>query len=89
MKWNNKYVAAFITAFIGIGCLTIYMFTQPKHDQYKVIGGAFVMVAELIIFLVAGAVFVFIPKTKFLGQGIFIGAAITLVIGFGVCTAAA
>jgi hypothetical protein len=87
MKWNNKYLVAFITSFLGIGVLSWYLFSLPRHDQYRVIGGAFVMVAELAIFLVTGLVLVFFPKTKSFGQGIFIGAAVTLVIGFGVCTA--
>ena len=88
MKPVNKYIVAFITSFIGIGCLSWYMFVEAKHDSYKVIGGAFVIVTELAIFLLAGLAFIFFPKTKPLGQGIFIGALITLIIGFGVCTAA-
>jgi hypothetical protein len=88
MKPVNKYIVAFITAFLGIGYLFWYLFVQSKHDQHRSIGAAFVIAGELGIFLVAGLLFIFFPRTKFIGQGIFLGTLITLIIGFGVCTAA-
>lgn len=83
---SHKQLAAFITALLGIGCITYFMAVVFKGDQYKVVGGAFVMVIELLIMLITGIILVNIKKRKTIGQGVLIGAGITLLVGFGICS---
>jgi hypothetical protein len=83
---NKKYVAAFVTAFLGIGCISYFMAVVYKGDQYGVIGGAVVMVIEMFVLLITAIILYSSKETKAIGQGVFIGSAITLVIGFGVCS---
>ena len=83
---NKKYWIALLTALIGIGCIYYFMAVVYKGDQYRIIGGAIVMAIEMLIMLVAGIILFNSKSTKAIGQGILIGSAVTLVIGFGVCS---
>jgi len=83
---NQKYLAAFITSILGIGCIYYFMAVVYKGDNYAVIGGAMVMVFEMIFLLLTGVILFNIQSTKPIGQGVLIGSAVTLVIGFGICS---
>ena len=83
---NKKYWIALLTAVLGIGCIYYFMAVVYKGDNYRVIAGAIVMLVEMIVLLITGSILVSISKTKAIGHGILIGSAITLVIGFGVCS---
>jgi hypothetical protein len=85
---NQKFWAALITSVVGIGIVIYFTAVVYKNDPWGAIGIAMVMVVELFIMLVAGILLVFDPKTKPIGQGILLGALITLVVGFGVCSSA-
>jgi hypothetical protein len=85
---NQKLLATLITSVVGIGIVIYFAAFVYKNDHWGVIGIAVVMVVELFIMLVAGILLVFGQKTKSIGEGILLGALITLVIGFGVCSAA-
>lgn len=87
MKGNSKYLSAFITAALGIGYIAYYMGVEVKGDQYGAIGGAVVMVVEMIIFGLLGLLLLVDQRTKSVGQGILLGAGVALVIGFGICSA--
>jgi hypothetical protein len=84
---NDKYIAALVTAVLGIACIFYFMAVVYKGDSYRSLGGAIVMVFEMVIMVVTGWILVSMKSTKPIGQGVFIGAAVTLIIGFGVCTA--
>jgi hypothetical protein len=86
MQRKNKYIAAIVTSLTGIGIISWYMLVKYRHDQYRVLGGAIVMLFEILVMLIAGLVLLYIPKFKSIGQGILIGMGITLVIGFGICS---
>ena len=86
MKWHDKYTVAFITAFLGIGCISWFMLVVFRNDPYKIIGGAFIMFFEMIILVLTALILRISQKTKPIGQGVLLGSAITLVIGFGVCS---
>jgi hypothetical protein len=85
---DNKYIAAFVTSLLGIGCISYFMFVEYKGDNYKSLAGAVIMAIETVTLLLTGFVLVIINKTKTIGQGVLIGTGITLVIGFGICSAA-
>jgi hypothetical protein len=85
---DKKYIAAFVTSILGIGCISYFMFVEYKGDNYKAIAGALIMAIEMIVLLLIGLVLVSISKTKSIGQGVLIGLGITFVIGAGICTSA-
>jgi hypothetical protein len=83
---NKKYLITLLTAIAGIGCIYYFMAFVYNNDKYGVIGGALVMLVEMILLIFTGAMFASFEKTRGIGQGILLGAAITFVIGFGICT---
>jgi hypothetical protein len=85
---DKKYIAAFVTSILGIGCISYFMFVEFKGDMYRSIAGLVVMVMEMLVMLCTGIILVNMNKTKSIGQGVLIGTGITLVIGFGICSAA-
>ncbi len=84
---DRKLIAALVTSVAGIGIIYYYMSVVFAGDNYRAMDGAVVMAVELFILLIIGSVTVSNKKTKDIGQGILIGTATTLVIGFGVCSA--
>jgi hypothetical protein len=83
---NKRYLIALITSVIGTGCIYLYMISVDKKAQYGILDVALFMTFEIFIMLMAGTILISSEKTKTSGSGILIGMAITLVIGFGVCT---
>lgn len=83
---NKTYLAACITAAIGIGYIIYYMTVLAAHDPYRVIGCAIVMVVEIFLMLFAYLILNSIPQTKAWSGGVFIGMLLTLLIGFGLCS---
>jgi hypothetical protein len=89
MQQKNRYTAAFITSLVGIAIISWFMFVVYRNEgSYKALEGAIVMVCEITIFLITGLTLLTMKKTRPIGQGILIGTGITLVIGFGICSAA-
>ena len=90
---NNKYIAALITSVLGVGCIIFFIAFVFKVDKRhaQTFGLALeianLMVVELIIIFIAGIILLCFKDTRSIGYGVLMGAAITLVIGFGVCTA--
>lgn len=88
MDQKNKFIAALVTAIIGIGVISWFMFVEFHDDSYRILGGAVVMVVEILAFLLISAVLLFIPGLKSIASGILIGTGITALVGFGVCSMA-
>jgi hypothetical protein len=85
---DKKYIAAFVTSILGIGCISYFMFVEYKGDNYKAIAGAVIMAIEMIVLLLTALILACMSKTKSIGQGVLIGTGITLTIGFGICSSA-
>ena len=86
---SNKYKAALITSILGVGFIICYVsFDANRSIQYGILDVAIVMFFELLVMLVAGIFLICFKNTKQSGYGVLLGTAITLVIGFGICTSA-
>jgi hypothetical protein len=83
---NKKYLTALITSIVGIGIVVYCSTVVYKNDSYGVLGIAVAMAIELFILLLVGIGLLVNPDTKPIGQGMLLGALITLLIGFGICT---
>lgn len=86
MKSKETYIATLITSILGVGCIYYFMAVVYKDDNYRMLSGAIVMAVEMIVLLLAGIILTTTGKTKTIGQGVLLGSAITLVIGFGICS---
>ena len=86
MKWSDKMIAAVVTSVIGLAIITYYMAVVFRNDSWKVVGGAMVMVCELLALVVVSTILLCFRDTKRIGQGTLIGTGVTLVIGFGICS---
>jgi LytS/YehU family sensor histidine kinase len=87
MKWQ-KLIAVLVTSIIGIGIITYYMHVLHPNDNYAAMGGAIVMTIELLCMWLIAAILSSVKHLKEISQGIFTGSLLTLLVGFGVCTAA-
>jgi hypothetical protein len=83
---SEKYWATLITAVLGIGIITCVMVINIE-DQWRALNGAVAMFIEISVMLLTALVLRTGEKTKPISNGILLGTAITLVIGFGVCSA--
>jgi hypothetical protein len=83
---ERKYIAVLVTALAGIGCIFYFMAVVYNGDNYRQLNGAVIMVTEMFVLLLLDLMMVADTKRKDIGQGILIGAGITLVVGFGICT---
>jgi hypothetical protein len=86
MKKYEKYLAAFITAFLCIGYIIYYMTVEEKGSQYAMLGGAIVVVTEILVFGLIGLLLLPGRRTRSVGQGILLGTAVSFVVGFGLCS---
>lgn len=83
---NRSHLAAFITAILGIGCIYYFMAVVYKDDNYRAMGGAIVMLVEMIVMGVIAIILNTSANTKQVSRGIFFGMFLTFLIGFGICS---
>jgi len=87
MNISPKTTAIVLTSLTGTGIEYYYMAVVFRDDMYRVIGGASVLLMEIVVFSVIAVLLMIFEKTRQAGKGVIIGALITLVIGFGICSA--
>ncbi|MBC7872816.1 MAG: hypothetical protein H7Y01_02410 [Ferruginibacter sp.] len=86
---SKKYMAALISSVLGIGFLVYHIAVSSKDNrQYGILDTAMVLFIELVIMLIAGLLLLVMKDTRQIGNGVLLGVVITLVIGFGICSAA-
>jgi len=67
-------------------CLCINLSMNNETGETRVIGMAMSLIVETFLLTVVGFIFSLIKDLRPIGQGLFIGLGLNLVIGFFVCT---
>ena len=83
---SKKYLAALITAILGVSCMYFFMTVVYEEDKFRIVSGLLVMMVEMVVLFTTCIILLAIKKTKQIGQGVLLGSFVTLIIGFGICT---
>ncbi|HEY0039064.1 MAG TPA: hypothetical protein VGB71_00305 [Flavisolibacter sp.] len=80
----NKVYKIALICFATNMMFILFMFVDPTSENF--IGVGLLWIFYLIIQLIGGLILSFIPARSEFGKGVLLGAGISMLIGFSICS---